>query len=503
MNSATTPLASIPLLRHRAIFVSAPLRWIGLILLLVAPLSDAVAENPRPNIVYVIGDQWRASATGYAGDPNVKTPNLDRLAKRSFNFVNAVSVCPVCTPYRSALMTGRFPTSTGMFLNDAHLPDTEVCFAEILKSTGYNTAFIGKWHLDGNGRAVYIPPERRRGWDYWKAGECDHNYLHSHYYTGTSDVKQFWEGYDAFAQTRDAQQYIRDHASGPQPFVLLISFGPPHFPFDTAPKEYADMYPPESIKLAPGVTPEYVDLVRKDCQGYYGNCTAVDKCIGDLQQTLEQTGILQNTIFVFTSDHGEMMGSQGAPPRMKQVAWTQSANVPFLLCYPAVAGGQGRTVRTPLTTPDIFPTLFGLAGVKAPSTVEGEDLAPLLRENREADRAALYMAVAPFAGRGFDKEYRAIRTARYTYVRGLEGAWLLYDDEKDPEQMHNLAGQPEAADLQAKLDGRLQTRLKEVHDEFHPAQWYLEEWGYPLKPGQSLPYTAGRGASFSPHREQK
>ena len=163
------------------------------------------AETAKPNIVYLLADQWRASATGYAGDPNVKTPNLDRLAKEGLNFRNAVSVCPVCTPYRAALMTGRYPTSTGMFLNDAHLPDSELCIAEVLKAAGYATAYIGKWHLDGHGRSSYIPPERRQGWDYWKAAECDHNYNHSHYYTGNSDEKRFWEGYDAFAQTKDAQ----------------------------------------------------------------------------------------------------------------------------------------------------------------------------------------------------------------------------------------------------------------------------------------------------------
>src|SRR4051812_25917889 len=184
-------------------------------LLLVAIASSAAPAMRRPNIVYLLADQWRAQATGYAGDRNIHTPNLDRLAKEGLQFRNAVSVCPVCTPYRAALMTGRYPTSTGMFLNDAHLPDSELCLAQVLKSAGYATAFIGKWHLEGNGRAPYIPPERRRGWDYWKAGECDHNYNHSHYYTGTSEEKQFWPGYDAFAQTTDAQQYIRDHAPGP------------------------------------------------------------------------------------------------------------------------------------------------------------------------------------------------------------------------------------------------------------------------------------------------
>ncbi|MCB1127492.1 MAG: sulfatase-like hydrolase/transferase, partial [Verrucomicrobiae bacterium] len=220
-----------------------------------AAQPQAPKDRARPNIVYLLADQWRASATGYAGDPNVRTPNLDRLAKASLNFCNAVSVLPVCTPHRAALMTGRYPTSTGMFLNDAHLPDEELCMAEILGAAGYATAYIGKWHLDGHGRQAYIPSERRQGWQYWKAAECDHNYNHSHYYSGDSDVRRYWEGYDAFAETRDAQQYLRDHAGAGRPFVLMVAFGVPHFPHATAPDEFKALYPLETIQLPPNVPP--------------------------------------------------------------------------------------------------------------------------------------------------------------------------------------------------------------------------------------------------------
>jgi arylsulfatase A-like enzyme len=450
------------------------------------------AETAKPNVVFILADQWRASATGYAGDPNVKTPNLDRLAKEGLRFRNAVSVCPVCTPYRAALMTGRYPTSTGMFLNDAHLPDSEVCIAEVLKSAGYATAYIGKWHLDGHGRSAYIPPERRRGWEYWKAAECDHSYNRSHYYTGNSDAKQFWTGYDAFTQTEDARQYIRAHARGPQPFILFVSYGGPHFPHATAPMEYKALYPPEKIELPPNVPAAMQTEARQEAQGYYAHCTALDKCVGEMLQTLDETGIAANTIVVFTADHGEMLGSHGCPPRMKQVCWSESANVPFLLRYPPLHGGKGRTVNTPLTTPDIFPTLLGLAGVKSPGAVEGEDLSPLIRNGREADdRAALYMGVSPFVARDFVKEYRAIRTDRYTYVRSLDGPWLLFDDQKDPYQMDNLVAKPESSALCKELDARLQVQLRKIGDDFQPARYYIDRWGYKVAPGSSVPY-AGR-----------
>lgn len=365
-----------------------------LVCLLVSCASKT--EEKRPNIIYILADQWRASATGYAGDPNARTPNLDRLAKESFNFRNAVSVMPICTPYRASLMTGRFPTSTGMFLNDLHLPATELCIGDALVSGGYQTAYIGKWHLDGQGRHSFIPPERRRGFQYWKAAECDHNYNHSHYYAGDSDEKLYWEGYDTFAQTKDAQQYIRNHAEDDKPFALFVSYGTPHFPHHTAPEEFISRYPLDEIILPANVPESIKSEALQEAQGYYAHSEALDKSIGDLLTTLKEMGLDENTLLVFTSDHGEMLGSHGVRPKAKQVPLGESARVPFLLRYPAIHGDSGMLVNTPITTPDIFPTLFGLARLPIPETVEGEDLSPVVREGVEIeDRAVLYMQLAP------------------------------------------------------------------------------------------------------------
>ena len=461
----------------------------GILTVFTLVMCAGAAEARRPNIVILLADQWRAAATGYAGDPNVKTPNLDRLAKESLNFRNAISVCPVCTPMRAALMTGRFPTSTGMFLNDLSLPSSELCLAEIFGAAGYQTAYIGKWHLDGQGRESFIPPERRQGWEYWKAAECDHNYNHSHYYTGTSDKKLFWEGYDAFAQTEDAQQYLRDHAQTNAPFVLMVAYGGPHFPLGTAPAEYEAMYPVDKIQLRPNVPAALQAKARKDAQGYYAHCTAIDKCVGEIMATLAATGLATNTVVLFTADHGEMLGSQGVPPKKKQAPWTESANVPFLLRDPLLKESPARAVQMPITSPDILPTLLGLAGVAVPRTVEGEDLSPLLRSGREAeDRTALYMNVAPFGMGEFGREYRAIRTSRYTYVRGIDGPWLLFDDQKDIYQMTNLVAQTNAAALRKELDADLQARLKQIGDDFRPAKSYLKEWGYTVNSQGEIPY---------------
>lgn len=446
------------------------------------------AADGRPNLLFIIADQWRAKATGYNGDPNVKTPHLDRLAAACLNFRNAVSVCPVCTPYRAALMTGRFPTTTGMFLNDLYLPAQELCMGEIFRTAGYATGYIGKWHLDGHGRGAYIPPERRHGFEYWKAAECDHNYLHSHYYTGTSPEKQFWSGYDAFAETADAQQYLRDHAAGGRPFLLVVSFGPPHFPHNTAPEEYKALYPPEKTQLPPNVPDTMKDAARREATGYYAHCTAIDRCVGDLLATLDQTHLAGRTIVVFTSDHGEMLGSQGGKPFLKQVPWDESAHVPLLLRDPAAAA-PARQIAMPITTPDLLPTLLGLTGVAKPATIQGEDLSAVVRGTRpDGDRAVLYMNPAPFDMFADGRGYRAVRTSRYTYVRSVDGPWLFYDDRADPYQMHNLLGQADQAAVQQDLDGRLAALLKRIGDEFHPKPWYLEKWGYEVNKVGAIPY---------------
>jgi arylsulfatase A-like enzyme len=456
------------------------------LLLLTASWCVGLAAHAadKPNIIFVLTDQWRASAFGFAGDPNVKTPHLDKLAAQSVRFTNAVSVCPVCTPYRAALMTGRFPTSTGMFLNDLYLPDAELCMAEIFKATGYDTAYIGKWHLDGHGRSAFVPPARRQGFDYWKAAECDHEYNHSHYYAGASPEKQFWPGYDAFAQTADAQQYLRQRTPSDKPFLLVMAFGQPHFPHASAPAEYQALYPPEKLVLTSNVPAAGGAAARKELVGYYAHCTALDKCIGDLLATLQDTGLAGRTIVVFTSDHGEMMGAHAISPRTKQWPYDEAVRIPFLLRLPQVAP---RVVTTPLNTPDILPTLLGLAGVPVPAPVEGGDLSALVTTGGPgSDRAALMMCVSPFISNLI--EYRGIRTERYTYVRNLAGPWLMFDNQSDPQQLHNLTDDPASATLRKNLDARLQAELKKTGDEFRPGRFYLDKWGYTVEPHGSIPY---------------
>ncbi|HPC28914.1 MAG TPA: sulfatase-like hydrolase/transferase, partial [bacterium] len=133
----------------------------------------------HPNVVFVFADQMRAQATGFAGDPNAITPNLDALSLKSIVFTNSVAGCPVCSPYRASLITGQYPHTHGVFLNDVYLQHKAVSIADAFNDAEYQTAWIGKWHIDGHGRTRFTPPERRQGFKFWRAVECTHDYNHS------------------------------------------------------------------------------------------------------------------------------------------------------------------------------------------------------------------------------------------------------------------------------------------------------------------------------------
>lgn len=455
-------------------------------------VSALAAERGQPNLLIVLADQWRAEALGCAGNPDVKTPNLDRLRREGGTVVfrNAVSSVPVCCPARASLFTGQRVLTHGVFLNDVPLADKAVTLAEALREAGYDTAYIGKWHLDGRGRSNFTPPERRQGFDFWRALECTHNYSNSVYYADAPE-KLRWEGYDAFAQTRAAQEYLRERARSAKPFLLVLAWGPPHDPYELAPAELRAMYPPAALRLPPNVPPAMHGEARRIMSGYYAHCTALDACCGQLRQTLRETGLERNTLLVFTSDHGDLLGAHGG--RNKQQPYDESVRVPLMLHWPAgFRGRQPRDLEATISTEDIMPTLLSLCGARIPATVEGLDFSQCIRGGKDpSGGAALISCIAPFGqwtrARG-GREYRGIRTPRYTYVRDLNGPWLLFDNAKDPWQTNNLAGQPKAARLQRRLQAQLQSKLSAAQDVFDPADTYIRKWGYQVDATGTVPY---------------
>lgn len=448
------------------------------------------AQSKKPNILYILVDQWRAQSIGYAGDQVVKTPHLDQLEKESLNLRKTVSGMPVCSPHRASLITGQYPLTHGVFMNDVLLDSNSTTIAKTYKQAGYQTAYIGKWHMDGHGRSSYIPVSRRQGFDYWKALECTHDYNHSEYYSGDSPVKKTWESYDAIAQSEDVVKYLKAQSKFSQPFMLFISIGSPHDPYQTAPEKYRNMYENVEIKLRDNVPLENREKAIKDARGYYAHMTAIDDCVGQMWQALKDQGLDENTILVFSSDHGDLLGSHGA--WNKQQPYEESIRVPFLLHYPKVFGKKGKKLDVLLNTPDIMPTLLGLTRMKVPKTVEGRDFSSILTGKKKDDVSyTLISCVQPFGqwprAKG-GREYRGLVSNRYTYVKDLQGPWLLFDNKNDPFQLTNLVNQTKVREVQSQMEKALQSELKKRKDEFKSGLSYVKQWNYLIDETETVPY---------------
>lgn len=439
-------------------------------------------EKKRPNVLVVIADEWRAQSFGYQGDPNAPTAVFDRFARESVNFQQAISGMSVCCPARASLLTGQYSLTNGVYINDVELKPKGKTLGECFQSSGYRTGYIGKWHLYGSPdghygrREAFIPPDLHFGFEYWKAAECTHDYNRSFYYQGNDPTKRYWPGYDAQAQTDDACQFIKDESRGSKPWFLVLSWGPPHFPLQTAPDKYRKEFADRTISLRPNVPADKAEQATADLRGYYAHMAALDDCFAKILAAIDATGDREDTVVLFTSDHGDMMESQGLTTKI--YPWEESVRVPFLLRYPRKFGHARITTNTLLSTPDIMPTLLGLAGIDSPATVEGTDFSNLRRKIRTlgpSDTAFLTMPVAITTAREYGiAEYRGVRNARYTYVRSIHGPWLLYDNVADPYQMRNLIGDPKYREPELRMKAQLDAWLHDLNDEFLPGDKYLE-----------------------------
>jgi arylsulfatase A-like enzyme len=468
---------------------------------IIAGCSSNSEKPQQPNIVFVFADQLRSQELSCYGGVNIETPNLDRLADEGLRMTNAVSTYPICSPFRGMLLTGLYPLRSGISNNDHPLNPDLPSFAKASKEQGYNTAYIGKWHIDGIGRKAHIPKERRLGYDHWQALECTHNYFNSAYYDNDAIEPEIWEGFDAEAQTIAAQEYIKTRDTE-KPFFLTLSWGPPHDPY-IAPQEYMDKVDPQKLVLRENLkehkivdelqnNPRFVipdkyikshqkhrvkavdeQIVRERYAGYLAATLAIDDYFGNLLQTLEEEGILDNTMIVFSSDHGDHLGSHQFYG--KNTPFTESISIPFLLRYPKAI--KAHTVSDALLSPvDMFPTIFGLAGLDH-AKVDGIDLSKIVTEDAEDTRdSLLLMNLTHFNNtsliNGLDT-YRGVQTKQYTYAR-YEGKtpWLLFDNKNDPYQINNLVGNSEYNDLIKELDNKLDQLLKVAGDSENTKQIY-------------------------------
>jgi arylsulfatase A-like enzyme len=274
--------------------------------------AQSVRTPRRPNILFVLADQLRAQSVGCYGNAEVRTPHLDKLASEGVLFRNNLANTPVCCPARAIMLTGKYAHQNGMVANDLRLRESEVTIGEILGGEGYRTGFIGKWHLDGGPRLPgFVPPgPRRQGFDFWAANECSHQHFDTHYFRDAPDPIPI-QKFEAEAWTDIAIDFLKQSKGDSRPFFLTIAMGPPHDPYG-APDHYMKMYDPEKLTMQPNWKKAEPNVPgRAQIAAYYAATTAVDDQIGRLSRTLSELGMTEDTIVLFSSDHGDMLGSHG------------------------------------------------------------------------------------------------------------------------------------------------------------------------------------------------
>jgi arylsulfatase A-like enzyme len=441
------------LIRHRYLRIAA-----ALIIITLQGMSVSAGNNwreGRPNIVIILADQMRASAMGSMGNTIVKTPNLDRLAKQGLLLTNAISLQPVCSPYRAQLMTGRYGHVTGVIENDIKLPNSETTLAEVLKDDGYATGYIGKWHLAGY-RQDPVAEEDRQGWDFWAVRNVSHEYKQAVYWLNDANEPFVVDGWEPDVQTDLAIEYIKTNMS--RPFILMLSFGPPHPPYG-APLEYMKRYNGVNIVLRPNVPGGLkLEKTKNKIKKYYAMISSLDDCVGRIMTALDQFGLVENTILLFSSDHGDMLGSQGH--MQKRRPWEESINIPLIIRYPKkIKSGQVRDWL--LASVDIMPTLLGLAGADIPDTVQGIDQSAIFTGKGKKEREAVFLFNEKPRG-GHLPDWRGIRTKEWIFAYHAKGDWVMYDLINDPYELNNLVDNPEYATKKEELRRKISAMKKKL-----------------------------------------
>ena len=414
---------------HRRGFLSA-----------LAPALQS-ARSKRPNVLFVVADQWRGQAMPSAADPNIIAPNLARLAREGVDFRRAYTSYPVCCPSRAAMLTGKFPHAAGVTRNHTLLPLSEKTFSEELKRAGYRTGYIGKWHLDGRESEGFVPVERRRGFDYWAAHNLNHRHYGSVYFRDTPKPIPV-DGFEPDHQTDLAIEFVRQKS--PDPFLLYLSWVAPHPPL-TPPERYASMYDPAKLRLRPNVPEQSAAEARKYASAFYALCTAVDANLGRLLAELDAQGLTEDTIVVFTSDHGWTLGSHGVDEIDRP--YEESSKIPLVIRYPRRV--RARAERQALVSNvDYAPTLLSLCGVSHPPGMQGFDLSEWLTTGRSKPRKPIYAQGAL----GSPEEWRmVVRGSDKLIVDAFLQPTHLFHLGEDPYEIRNLIAAKEQSRTREEL----------------------------------------------------
>lgn len=423
----------------------------------------------KKNLLYIFADQWRRHALGYASEDPVITPNMDAFCKESFVFTQAVSTYPLCSPHRASLLTGKYPTSCGMWTNcKPGLPETlmlkpqEICISDVLKENDYSTAYIGKWHLDASelcfgenppsGASLwdaFTPPgERRHGFGFWHSYGAMDDHISPHYWEN-SNKKICLEEWSPTHETHVALDYLNSRDPS-KPFCMFLSWNPPHPPYHLLPEELEKTWSERPLTFRENV-PEEMRQDReyqKNLRQYFAAAEGLDREFGRIIQYLKDSNLFEDTLVVLSADHGDCMGSHGLYG--KNIWYEESIGIPLIMGGGGVLKGESDLL---FASPDHAPTLLGFLGFTPPDSMEGRDFSELLRGNAVIDPPkSAFLCMIPgmpamvYAYRklGLDNKcfgWRGLRTSEYTYIvdngtmPGEPQRRWLYHNQKDPFQL--------------------------------------------------------------------
>jgi len=454
-----------------------------------APAESPPAESP-PNVLFIISDDLN-NRLGCYGDPMAKTPHLDALAARGVRFDRAYCTFPLCGPSRNSILTGLYPNSTGIYLNGQIFRQSipkHPSLSQAFRLSGYFAGRIGKlYHYNVPNSVGTNGHDDPASWELeFNPAGVDRMREHPQIHTLIPD--QFggtlsWYASPAGAdqhtdalQAKDAAWVLERCANDrSRPFLMALGFFRPHTPF-VAPKAYFDAFDPAAMRVVRGVAEDRVDIPkpalasgkkeqdemteateREILQAYYASVSFMDAQVGSVIAALDRLGLSDNTILVFTSDHGYHLGEHGLWQKMS--LFEESARVPLMIVAPGV-GQPGSVVSTPVSLVDLYPTLLELTGRPAQNTLQGQSLVPMLRDPKALGRGWALTQVT--RGGANDRFFGySIRTPRWRYTEwdGGKRGCELYDHDGDPGELTNLAEREEHQDTRTFLSEQLQQAI--------------------------------------------
>lgn len=437
-------------------------------------------KDKKPHVIYIISDEHRGQAMAHTGDKNLKTPNLDRLASEGVSFGRAYCNCPVCTPSRGTIFSGRHahagPIATASETFKASFPS----IAHQMRKAGYHTAYFGKWHggmvrdqnppevraniEDYPGSCNRTPERHRAGFQDWRANEHAGNPFKSFYYHDREINPRKLEDYDTDGFTDMVIDYLQNYDKE-EPLFLVLSVMPPHFPF-LVPEKFKRINP-EDLALRPNFNPAEFhgeEKIKEMLAIYYAMIENLDENIGKLMTTIENLPQFKNTLTVYFSDHGEYLGCHHFGVG-KAHPHEESLRIPMIFHWPEKIPPTGINDDCLISLVDLQATILGLINTEKPIYDQGTDCsAAILGNNTISQETILVEMSGNTHGSLHTMDWRGVVTKDWKYAFYENGYEVMYNLAEDPFEMNNLAGKD--PEKQTQLKELLLKQLRETREPF-------------------------------------